>query len=368
MNINNKSALLKKSNYYISNVLIDWFQKNKRDLPWRETTDPYLIWLSEIILQQTRVNQGLSYFREFEKRFPNVQSLAAATEDEVLKLWQGLGYYSRARNLHQTAKDVVLRFNGIFPRDYNDILSLKGVGEYTAAAIASFAFELPYATVDGNVFRVLSRLFSVETPIDSSKGKKVFSDLAHQLMNPSQAGMHNQAIMEFGALQCTPQSPNCAHCPLNEQCLAFSQGRVIAFPVKQGKTKTRSRYFNYFHIIENDHIYLKKRTGNDIWKNLYEFPLIETASQLSTEEIMSLPDFKRLFSGEHDNGFLHLADKQKHILSHQTIYATFYLVANAGKSNLSMSGEYLKIPIHELHKYPISRLIHKYLENFVNDL
>jgi len=354
--------------YYISNTLIDWYQKNKRDLPWRETKEPYFIWLSEIILQQTRVNQGLNYFREFVKHFPDVQSLASATEDEVLKLWQGLGYYSRARNLHQTAKDIVLNFQGIFPCNYNDIIDLKGVGEYTAAAIASFAFEQPYATVDGNVFRVLSRLFSIEIPIDSSKGKKAFTDLANQLMNPKQAGIHNQAIMEFGALQCTPQSPDCSICSLKEQCLAFSHNKVASLPVKQGKTKTRTRYFNYFHIIENGNIILKKRTDDDIWKNLYEFPLIETSSQVSMKKIRLLPDFKNMFTKSYNDSFIQLIKIQKHILSHQTIFATFYLITNAEKQGLSLTDEYIKIPIRELGKYPISRLIHKYLENFIDDL
>ena len=354
--------------YYISNTLIDWFQKNKRDLPWREIKDPYLIWLSEIILQQTRVNQGLSYFLEFEKRFPNVQSLASATEDEVLKLWQGLGYYSRARNLHQTAKDIVAHFQGVFPHDYKDIIALKGIGEYTAAAITSFAFDQPYAVVDGNVFRVLSRLFSMEIPVDSSKGKKAFFDLANQLMNPKQAGLHNQAVMEFGALQCTPQSPDCSACPLNEQCLAFSQNKVASLPIKQGKTKTRVRYFNYFHIIENGCVILRKRTDDDIWKNLYEFPLIETSSQVSMKKIMSLSDFKNLFTKNNNESLFHLIKIQKHILSHQTIYATFYLVPNAEKQGLSITDEYLRIPTHELNMYPISRLIHKYLEDFVDDL
>ena len=232
-----------------SRLLRDWYRIHKRELPWRESSDPYIIWISEIILQQTRVVQGMDYFLRFTERFPDVASLASAEEDEVLKYWQGLGYYSRARNLHAAAKDIMKRFDGIFPGRYEDVISLKGIGEYTAAAIVSFVWNQPYPVVDGNVFRVLSRLFAVDTPIDTPRGKKAFTELAGLVMDPRYAGQHNQAIMELGALQCVPQNPDCEACPLKERCAAYGTGDVQTYPVKQKKTKTRDRYFHYLYII-----------------------------------------------------------------------------------------------------------------------
>lgn len=224
-----------------SGTLLDWYAENKRDLPWRNTTDPYLIWISEIILQQTRVAQGYEYFLRFIKRFPDVVSLAAASEDEVMKYWQGLGYYSRARNLHAAAKSM----KGTFPKTYAEVRALKGVGDYTAAAICSFAYDMPYAAVDGNVYRVLSRYFGIDVPIDSTEGKKTFTALAGEVFDKSRPADYNQAIMDFGAVQCTPQSPNCLFCPLSGSCRALSEGKVQQLPVKQHRTKTTSRYFNY---------------------------------------------------------------------------------------------------------------------------
>ena len=224
-----------------SRILLDWYAEHKRELPWRETKDPYRIWISEIILQQTRVAQGYEYFQRFVERFPDLVALAEADEDEVMKYWQGLGYYSRARNLHAAARSM----NGVFPRTYEGVRALKGVGDYTAAAICSIAYDMPYAVVDGNVYRVLSRYFGVETPIDSTQGKKLFASLAQEMLDEKHAALYNQAIMDFGAIQCTPQSPSCMFCPLADSCSALATGKVNLLPVKQHKTKTTDRYFTY---------------------------------------------------------------------------------------------------------------------------
>lgn len=347
-----------KENLRLSSVLTIWYNENKRDLPWRNTTDPYVIWISEIILQQTRVDQGYAYFNRFMKEFSSVNLLAEADETEVLKLWQGLGYYSRARNLHATAKIIMDRYNGVFPVDYKDVLSLKGIGEYTAAAIVSFAYNEPYAVVDGNVYRVLSRIFAINDPIDSTRGKKIFSELAQELLDKSNPGLHNQAIMEFGALQCVPMSPNCVVCPASDMCLAYSQNKVSSYPVKEGKTKVRNRYFNYFDIRCGNKMFLHKRIGKDIWQNLYELPLIETDADLSIEELQETFEFKSFFENA-DNLYLKLEMKMKHVLSHQIINAVFYRVE---VDHIVLSDDYLKIKIEGVDSYPVSRLVHKYIE------
>src|SRR6478735_4517688 len=269
-----------------SNRLTQWYLINKRDLPWRNTTDPYQIWLSEIMLQQTRVAQGLPYFLSFTEAFPTVFDLANASEQEVLKLWQGLGYYSIARNLHATAKYVAFELNGIFPDNYKDLLKLKGVGEYTAAAIASFSYNETVAVVDGNVFRVLSRYFDVETDISLASAKKEFQDLAHELIPKGEAALFNQAIMEFGALQCVPKSPDCENCVMNSGCLALQKKKVAELPVKTKKTKVRNRFFNYL-ILEDDEsrTIVNQRTDKGIWHKLYEFPLIETELEEDFEKM-----------------------------------------------------------------------------------
>ena len=238
-----------------SEKLIAWYAENKRELPWRDTTDPYIIWISEIILQQTRVAQGYDYFLRFIHRFPNVTALAEAPEDEVMKCWQGLGYYSRARNLHAAAKSM----NGVFPATYEEVRALKGVGDYTAAAICSSAYGMPYAVVDGNVYRVLSRYFGIDTPVDSTEGKKLFAALADEMMDKSQPAVYNQAIMDFGAIQCTPQSPNCLFCPLVDSCSALKEGTITKLPVKQHKTKTTNRYFIYMYVWARVPIYINGR-------------------------------------------------------------------------------------------------------------
>ncbi len=352
-----------------ADILIAWYQQNKRDLPWRHTKNPYLIWISEIILQQTRVAQGYDYYRRFVHRFPDVFTLAEADEDEVMKHWQGLGYYSRARNLHAAAKSMAQA--GGFPTTYEGVLALKGVGEYTAAAICSFAYDMPYAVVDGNVYRVLSRWLGIETPIDSTLGKKQFAQAARELLDLKRPSLYNQAIMEFGALQCTPTSPHCAECPLADSCAALQQGRADALPVKQHKTKVTNRYFNYIYVRMGAYTFINKRKGNDIWKNLYELPLIETDEDVADKPQLlfcRLEDMlgKTTFSDEENDvlqgrnhRFLRLVRRGvKHVLSHRVIYANFYEV-EIPQDSPSLEG-FLKVPIKELHKFAVSNLVSQF--------
>lgn len=344
----------------ISERLRAWYKVNKRDLPWRQSTDPYIIWISEIMLQQTRVAQGHDYFMRFTERFPNVRSLAEAPEDEVLKHWEGLGYYSRARNLHTTARRIMTEFGGRFPNRYENILSLKGIGEYTAAAIASFAWNQPYAVVDGNVYRVLSRIFGIDTPIDTTKGKKEFYELATHIMDIPHAGEHNQAMMEFGALHCVPRNPDCETCIFSDSCMAYASDNVASLPVKQGKTKVRSRYLHYFHILHDQDTYLHKRPAGDIWQGLYEFPLIETESPADFPELEKSPAFRELFYGAGKPEICQVVSNIKHQLSHQTLYVSFYQI------RIQKAGDklcnYQRIPSENLNNYAIPRLLHIYLE------
>lgn len=349
-----------------SRKLVAWYKKNKRPLPWRESSDPYVIWISEIILQQTRVVQGMDYFLRFTERFPDVASLAAASEDEVLKYWQGLGYYSRARNLHAAAGSIMEKFGGVFPDRHADILSLKGVGEYTAAAIVSFVWNQPYPVVDGNVYRVLSRLYAVDTPIDTGKGKKQFAELAGILMDASHAGTHNQAVMELGALQCVPQNPDCEACPLKEGCMAYASGRVQFYPVKQNKTKTRNRYFHYFHILYKGKTWLSRRGGKDIWEGLYEFPLIETDQPADFAVLQQTEAFRRLFDGVGRVDVSVDLKDVKHVLSHQVLYATFYKVEI--EATTEVFDTYLQVACADLEQYAVPRLIHIYLEKLNGNL
>lgn len=340
-------------------TIIEWYKENKRDLPWRESSDPYLIWISEIILQQTRVAQGYDYFIRFIKRFPDVQTLADADEDEVMKYWQGLGYYSRARNLHAAAKSM----NGVFPKAYPEVLALKGVGEYTAAAICSFAYGMPYAVVDGNVYRVLSRYFGIDTPIDSTEGKKLFAALADEMLDKEQPALYNQGIMDFGAIQCTPQSPDCLFCPLADSCSALSKGLVAKLPVKQHKTKTTNRYFNYIYVRAGAHTFISKRTEDDIWRNLFELPLIETPEALSEEEFLALPEFRAFFKSGEQPVVRSVCREVKHVLSHRVIYANFYEVTLPEET--ASFGKFQKIRVEELGQYAVSRLVHAFIEKYI---
>lgn len=349
---------------HISNTLAEWYKQNKRDLPWRNISDPYKIWISEIILQQTRVNQGMSYYLRFIERFPTVKILAEANEDEVLKYWQGLGYYTRARNLHKAAKQIDLNFEGIFPSQHSDILKLAGIGDYTAAAICSFAYNQPHAVVDGNVYRVLSRLFGIETPIDTNSGKKEFALLAQSLISQSEPGLHNQAIMEFGALQCTPSSPDCLNCPLNSNCKAFELEIVSDLPIKSQKTKVTNRYFNYLFIEFQGNTFLQKRKAKDVWQNLYEFPLIETDHLLSYEELIESPEFKSLFNGICKTDILKISNPMKHVLSHRVIFAQFISIKT---SNLPEAfSQFNQISMNEFDNYPVSRLMELFLEKLIS--
>ncbi len=344
------------SEKYISKSLIKWYEANKRELPWRDISDPYRIWISEIILQQTRVNQGLSYYLRFIERFPNVKALAIANEDEVLKYWQGLGYYSRARNLHKTAQIIAEKHKGKFPNSYTDIVLLKGIGAYTAAAVCSFAYNQAYAVVDGNVYRVLSRLFAIETPIDSNKAKKEFSELATNLLDKSKPGIHNQAIMEFGALQCVPVQPDCNACPFQKTCKAYKLDLVDKLPIKASKTKVRERFFNYFLIQYQSKIYIQKRTEKDIWQNLYELPLIESNKLFEPEEIGTndfLTNIENIEISSTTSTF-------KHILSHQRIFARFFSVTVSDKNNYL--NQLIEINCNEIDNYAVSRLTSLFLE------
>lgn len=349
-------------NHPISDLLQRWYSQNKRELPWRETTDPYKIWISEIILQQTRVNQGMGYYLRFIARFPDVASLAASPETDVLKLWQGLGYYSRARNLLAAAKQVEEHFGGKFPVAHNDILSLKGVGDYTAAAIASIAYGQPHAVVDGNVYRVLSRLFAIDTPINSGRGKKLFAQAAQSVLDPKHPALHNQAMMDLGATICTPKQPKCDVCPLQSVCLAHERKSTAKFPVKTTRLSVKNRYFQYFHLIANGCTWIHKRLGNDIWKNLYEFPLIETESPTDLTELQKTDAFQKLFS-KVENPVFSSPYQTKHMLSHQNIFASIYRVT-ISENPVELPFPNLKVAESNLSEYPMSQLIHKYLEIF----
>ena len=339
-----------------TNSLTQWYLQNKRDLPWRKTVNPYKIWLSEIMLQQTRVAQGTPYFLSFTTAFPTVFDLAAANEEQVLKLWQGLGYYSRARNLHKTAQYVVNELSGVFPDNYNDLLKLKGVGEYTAAAIASFSYNEAVPVVDGNVFRVLSRYFDVETDIAAASAKKEFAALAFELMPKGNPAIFNQAIMEFGALQCVPKSPNCGICVFNTSCAALQKKKVDQLPVKSKKLKVRNRFFNYLVVSDdNENTIIQKRIAKGIWHNLYEFPLIETEMVEDSDCIANLiqSDF---FKG---NEIVGISESNPetiiHKLSHQHLHIKFWKVKVNGTIKNAINSDTLKT-------FPFPIVIHNFIE------
>lgn len=334
-----------------SNLLIKWYLKEKRDLPWRNSLNPYHIWLSEIILQQTRVAQGLPYYTAFVKQFPTVFDLAAANESEVLKLWQGLGYYSRARNLHKTAQIIALQYNGVFPENYNDLLHLKGVGSYTAAAIASFAYNEHVPVVDGNVFRVLARYFNIDNDITAHSSKKLFWDLALELIPKNNAATFNQAIMEFGALQCVPKSPNCPNCIFNESCAALQHKKVDKLPVKLKKTAVKNRFLNYLvYIDEKKHTIIQQRTEKGIWQNLYEFPLIETAHTVDLTYIT-----KQIEANNKPFAVLEMNPIEiVHKLTHQKLYIKFWEINTA---KLLQHG----IAFEKIHDYAMPIVIFNFI-------
>ncbi|WP_432710209.1 A/G-specific adenine glycosylase [Pedobacter sp.] len=305
--------------------IVNWYQLYKRDLPWRHTQDAYVIWLSEIIMQQTRVEQGLPYFNRFLEAFPRLEDFASATEAEVLRLWQGLGYYSRGRNMHHTAQQVLVLHGGVFPVEYDALIKLKGIGDYTASAISSFAAGEARAVLDGNVFRVLSRFFGIATPINSTEGKKEFSDLAQELIKGQNPMIYNQAIMEFGALQCKPKSPDCEVCPLQVQCYANRHNLQQALPVKIKKMPPKKRFFNYLIMEQDGDILVKKRQAGDIWQHLYDFPLIETDGEAGFPDEALTSEIRKLCG---DQVVIKPLVAKKHVLTHQIIYVQFFVLAN----------------------------------------
>lgn len=342
----------------VAATLLRWYEQHGRSLPWRATRDPYRIWLSEVILQQTRVQQGTAYYERFIDRFPTVAALAAASEDEVLKLWQGLGYYSRARNLHAAARQVMTEFGGRFPDRYEAIRSLRGVGAYTAAAIASIGYDLPYAVVDGNVYRLLSRLFDIALPIDGTEGRKAFAALAQELLDPHHAAAYNQAVMDFGALQCTPQNPVCSSCPFAERCLALAAGTVTERPVKRSRTTVRDRYFHYLHLTDGSHTLLHRRTEGDIWQGLYEFPLIEWDQPIEPAALMATEPFRRLL-GDQPFRLTNSVVMPPHQLSHQRLHATFHRIE---VDRLPAGDSFCRVAHEAIGDYAVSRLTDRYLE------
>jgi A/G-specific adenine glycosylase len=338
-------------------ILTVWYQQNARDLPWRAKNDPYYVWVSEIILQQTRVDQGTAYFHRFIKLFPDVKSLSLASENEVLKAWQGLGYYSRARNIHTAARQIMNEFNGIFPDTYINIVQLKGIGNYTAAAIASIAFGLPYAAIDGNVYRVLSRVFGIATPIDSTNGKKEFNVLANELLDRQNPGIFNEALMEFGALQCTPKNPECPICPFQNQCYAFAHNKIAILPVKSKQTIVKNRYFNYFFIQQENFIYLEKRGEKDIWQNLYQFPLFESEKSLTNDEILTNEKFRSFFEGLKIT-IDSINHEITHILTHQKLNVRFIEITSHNPEHIF---PWIKVLSEDVPDYPVPKLIENFL-------
>lgn len=350
-------------NSAFASALISWYQEHHRKLPWRQTRDPYKIWLSEVILQQTRVSQGLPYYLSFCENFPRIFHLARASEQEVLRLWQGLGYYSRARNLHRCAKWVVNKYQGQFPDNYQQLISLPGIGDYTASAIASFAFGKPTPVIDGNVFRVLSRVFGIEDDISIPKTRKVFKDISAALMRGARPDQYNQAIMEFGALTCTPRNPKCYSCPFTGYCKAHSSGTQLSFPVKSKKVRVRHRYFYYYVIKSGRSLLLKRRQQKDIWQGLYDFMLLEPGSETDPLELLDhhMPNVcwtKGIEVGEPSATF-------RHKLTHQQINACFVVVETGDKRTFNhwkLTFELKEFNLSEVHRLPKPILINNYLK------
>jgi A/G-specific adenine glycosylase len=345
----------------IAEILENWYAENKRDLPWRMSSVPYHIWISEVILQQTRVNQGLAYYNKFIEHYPEIKDLANAETDEILKLWQGLGYYTRARNMHATARIIMNDFAGVFPESYEELIKLKGIGEYTAAAIASIAFNKPVAVVDGNVQRVIARLFDVNIPFGSSQGRAIFNHHANELLNTHKPAIHNQAMMEFGATVCLPMNPKCFACLLADHCKAFIRGTVTNRPVKKQKIMIRTRFFNYFFIRNNGTTFISKRLNKDIWNSLYEFPLIETSSAISFQEIILMKE--AYFISDKIPLITQPPKIYKHKLTHQQLICSFYSIESDGV----MPGNFQQVPLAELHKYAVPVIIYRYLKDLETD-
>ena len=347
---------------FFQQTLKNWYQDSDRPLPWKGIKDPYRIWLSEIILQQTRVEQGLPYYNRFVENFPSIHDLANASEDEVFKLWEGLGYYSRARNLHFTAKYISGELKGVFPDNYKDILTLKGVGPYTAAAIASFAYNLPHAVLDGNVFRVFSRFLGIKEAIDSTKGKKLFAEVSSKFLDQNNAGAYNQAIMDFGATHCTPKNPDCTQCPFRDRCVATQENLVSELPFKSKKLVKRKRYFHFLLFNTKDQIIIHKRTAKDIWQNLYDFPLIEKDKLLWEEEALSIPEGVPFELNNLTLSIRSISRSFQQTLSHQIIQANFWEIDLPKVPDKLPSG-LMSIPREHLKNYAFPKIIDWYLQD-----
>lgn len=352
--IANTVKMNKAQQQYFTRQLMHWHAThNDRSLPWKEEKDPYKIWLSEIILQQTRAQQGLPYYEKFTEAYPSIQDIAAAEDEAVFRLWQGLGYYNRCRNMLATARYIATDLKGKFPDSYESIQALKGIGPYTAAAIASFAYGLPHAVVDGNVYRVLSRYFGIETAIDTTQGKKEFTALANQLLNKADSAGYNQAIMDLGATVCKPAAPDCANCPLQKKCFAYEQGLISDLPVKSKKLTVRTRYFHYLLFMHNDKVWIRKRTGNDIWQNLYEPYLVEAEDALQPEKLVQQP----LLSPLHlKPSALKYTGKHSQRLTHRIIESHFYTcVVQRPPRLLPEDGKW--VPVEQLDKYAFPKTV-----------
>ena len=340
-------------------LLVQWnSHQNSREMPWKGEKDPYKIWLSEIILQQTRVEQGWKYYEKFIAVFPDIYRLAAAKDEKIYKLWEGLGYYSRCKNLIETARFISKKLKGKFPREFDDILSLKGVGIYTASAIASFAYDLPFAVVDGSVFRVLSRVFGIKKPIDSTAGKKLFTQLAYDLLGKKQPGIYNQALMDFGAVICKPQNPICNNCILRDHCFAYKNDLVNKLPIKEKKIRITTRWFNYLVIVYHGKTYIRMRTDNDIWKNLHEFVLIETNNEVSVKKLLTKAE-KQILLKKGTYKILSVSPVSTQQLSHQKIVGRF-IKLNL-KKEFDLQG-FNAIPLKQQSRYAFPRLITAYFE------
>jgi len=344
-----------------SDGIIQWYGMNKRDLPWRNTNDPYRIWISEIILQQTRVEQGLAYYQRFVERFPDIETLSNATEDEVMKIWQGLGYYSRARNMYRSAKSIYHENKAKFPASHAELRKMHGVGDYTASAIASIAYGESFPVVDGNVLRVIARYNGIKEPVNTSAGKRKVKDILTGLIDPGQPGTFNQAVMELGALVCKPKQPLCPECPIRNKCYAFNNHLITALPVLKKAKPSKTRFFHYLVILNSEgnqyYTWLRKRKGEDIWKNLYDFPLIESDRELSIEDISTGNQWKEII-GSHEYAILNYSETIRHVLTHRDLRVRFILLAMKDYSH----PYYLKVREIDLHKYPVPRLIENFLK------
>lgn len=340
-------------------ILFDWYRSNGRDLPWRRTSDPYMIWIAEIILQQTRVAQGIAYYQRFISEFPSVSALASAHEDRVLKVWQGLGYYTRARNLQKGAIRIVNEHGGIIPQTYQELLTIEGIGPYSAGAIASFAFKKVVPAIDGNVYRVMARVFGVFASPFTSKGKTDFYKLVLELIDKVQPNVFNQALLDFGALQCTPKGPRCSSCPFADYCYAYRNNVVSSLPVKAKKNVPRDRFFTYLLIKRRDYTFISKRKAKDIWHSLYEFPLIETITKLNDDLLLQHPAWLRWFKGINAT-IISISPVVKHQLSHQTLYVTFVIV-EVNRISKALKHDFILVGTNDIGNYSTPTLIDNYL-------